>query len=53
METMKKDRTKTHGYSLTEIVIVTILLLAAILIAGTCDYNDLKESETYWKTQTK
>lgn len=50
---MKKNKLNTTGYSLTEVIIATILLLAAILIAGTCDYKDLKESERYWKTQTK
>lgn len=50
---MKKDRTKTHGYTLTEAIIGIALIILALLIAGTCDYNDLKETETYYKQQKK
>lgn len=50
---MKKNKSDTPGYLLTEIAIAVILILAALLIAGTLDYQDAKETEIYWKEQIK
>lgn len=50
---MKKDKTKTPGYHWVEILIAIAFMTLMMLIAGTLDYNDAKETETYWKTQTK
>jgi len=50
---MKKDRTKTHGYSSAEIIIALAFILLALLIAGTLDYQDAKETAEYRKEQTK
>ncbi len=50
---MKKDKTKTIGYTMTEIIIGVIIFGLIMLIAGTLDYNDLKETENYWEEQVK
>lgn len=47
------SKSNTTGYTLTEIAIATILIIGAILIAGTMDCQEAKETETYWKEQTK
>lgn len=50
---MKKDKTKTTGYSLAEILIALAFFILMLLVAGTIDYKEQKESSDYWKQQTK
>jgi hypothetical protein len=50
---MKKKKTDTTGYSLAEIAIVIAFIILMLLLAGTMDYRDAKESAAYWKEQSK
>lgn len=39
---------KKTGY-----ILIAAFILIMLLIAGTLDYQDAKETEVYWKEQTK
>lgn len=34
-------------------ILITVFFIIALLIAGTSDYNEAKETAEYWKEQTK
>lgn len=37
----------------TKYLLIAVFFIIALLIAGTSDYNEAKETAEYWKEQTK
>lgn len=37
----------------TKCILIAVFFIIALLIAGTSDYNEAKETAEYWKEETK